>query len=132
MNSKNLLNLKVNHKVFGMGIITSISDNYMTIKFATKESKFVYPNAFEKFIVADDALIQAKIVEEINNIKLVAEAKRQAAETACKNEEDCHVAERRATPAIRNKRSIEEGFDSDYHVKHLAKQPILTYQQVEK
>lgn len=74
MSSADLLNLKVKHKVFGTGVITGVSGNYLTIKFAVKESKFVYPDAFEKFIVADDASIQAEIMEEINDIKLAAEA----------------------------------------------------------
>lgn len=71
VSSADLLDLKVKHKVFGIGVITGVSGNYLTIKFAAKESKFVYPDAFEKFIVADDASIQAKIVEEINNAKLL-------------------------------------------------------------
>ena len=131
MSSADLLDLKVKHKVFGTGVITGVSGNYLTIKFAVKESKFVYPDAFEKFIVADDASIQAEIMEEINDIKLAAEAQRQAAETARKAEEDRRAAERKAVPATRNRGNIEDGFGPDYNVRHLAKQPILTYQQVE-
>lgn len=132
MNSADLLNLNVKHKVFGIGVITEASGNHLTIKFATRESKFVYPDAFEKFIIADDASIQAEIMEEINNIKLAAEAQRQAAEAARKAEEERRTAEIQATPTTRNKRNIEDGFGPDYNVKHLAKQPILTYQQVEE
>lgn len=131
VSSADLLDLKVKHKVFGTGVITGVSGNYLTIKFAVKESKFVYPDAFEKFIVADDASIQAEIMEEINDIKLAAEAQRQAAETARKAEEDRRAAERQAVPATRNRGNIEDGFGPDYNVRHLAKQPILTYQQVE-
>ena len=131
VSSADLLDLKVKHKVFGTGVITGVSGNYLTIKFAVKESKFVYPDAFEKFIVADDASIQAEIMEEINDIKLTAEAQRQAAETARKAEEDRRAAERQAVPATRNRGNIEDGFGPDYNVRHLAKQPILTYQQVE-
>lgn len=131
MSSADLLDLKVKHKVFGTGVITGVSGNYLTIKFAVKESKFVYPDAFEKFIVADDASIQAEIMEEINDIKLAAEAQCQAAEIARKAEEDRRAAERKAVPATRNRGNIEDGFGPDYNVRHLAKQPILTYQQVE-
>lgn len=131
VSSADLLDLKVKHKVFGAGVITGVSGNYLTIKFAVKESKFVYPDAFEKFIVADDASIQAEIMEEINDIKLAAEAQRQAAETARKAEEDRRAVERQAVPATRNRGNIEDGFGPDYNVRHLAKQPILTYQQVE-
>ena len=61
MNSADLLNLNVKHKVFGIGVITEASGNHLTIKFATRESKFVYPDAFEKFIIADDASIQLRL-----------------------------------------------------------------------
>lgn len=98
MSSADLLDLKVKHKVFGIGVITGVSGNYLTIKFAAKESKFVYPDAFEKFIVADDASIQAKIVEEINNAKLIAEEQRQAAEAARNAEEERRKAERQVAP----------------------------------
>ena len=132
MSSADLLDLKVKHKVFGIGVITGVSGNYLTIKFTAKESKFVYPDAFEKFIVADDASVQAAIMEEINNIKLAAEAQRKEAEATRKAEEERHAAERQAVPATRNRENIEDGFGPDYNVRHLAKQPILTYQQVEE
>lgn len=131
MNCADLKNLKVKHSVFGVGVITEISDNYLIIKFATRESKFVYPDAFEKFIIADDEAVQAEIIEEIKNKKLAAEAQQQAAEEAHKAEEKLCATERQAIPVKRNRRNIEDGFNPDYNVKHLARQPILTYQQVE-
>lgn len=131
MNRTDLINLKVKHGVFGVGVITEISDNYLIIKFATRESKFVYPDAFEKFITANDEAAQAEIIEEIKNKKLADEAQRQAAEEAHKAEEKLCAAERQAIPVKINRRNIEDGFDPDYNVKHLARQPILTYQQVE-
>lgn len=132
MNNADLLNSKVKHKFFGIGVITEVSGNHLTIKFTSKESKFVYPDAFEKFIVADDAAVQAEIMKEINNIKLAAEAQRQTAEKTRKAEEERRATERQTVPSKRNKRNIENGFGSDYNVRHLAKQPILTYQQVEE
>jgi len=132
MNSIDLLNSKVRHKIFGEGIIANISNNHLTVKFANKESTFVYPDAFEKFIVADDASVQAEIIEEINNKKLAAEMQRQAAEEMRKAEEERCAAEKQAKSKVKNKRNIEDGFGPDYNVKHLAKQPILTYQQVEE
>lgn len=130
MNSIELLNLKVKHKIFGIGVITEVSGNYLTITFAAKESKFVYPDVFEKFIVADDASVQAEIMQEINNIKRSAEAQRQAVEAARKAE-----VKRRATviqDITTKRKNIEDGFGSDYNVKYLVKHPILTYQQVEE
>lgn len=125
MNNTDLLNMKVKHKAFGEGIITEVSDNYLIIKFAAKESKFVYPDAFEKFIVAEDASVQAEILEEINAAKQAAEVQRQVAGAA-------HKAEKKTVPSTKSKRNIEAGFGPDYNVRYLAKQPILTYQQVEE
>ncbi|MGN0174521.1 MAG: hypothetical protein ACI39F_08780 [Acutalibacteraceae bacterium] len=124
----NLLNLKVKHSVFGEGVVMKVSGNYMTVKFAVKESKFVYPDSFEKFITAEDASIQAAIIEEIT----AAKVQRQTAEAVRKSNKEHHTADNQASSSTRNRISIEDGFGSDYNVKHLAKQPILTYQQVEK
>lgn len=132
MKSADLLNSKVKHKAFGVGVITEVSGNYLTIKFAEKESKFIYPDAFEKFIVADDASLQTEILEEIKSIKLDAEAQRQAAEKARKAEDEGRAAESQITGTARTRRKIEDGFGPDYNVRHLQKQPILTYQQVEE
>lgn len=77
MNGVDLLNIKVKHKAFGQGVITEVSGNYLTIKFAAKESKFLYPDSFEKFIVADDASVQASIMDEIKTVKKAEEERRQ-------------------------------------------------------
>lgn len=127
-----LLNLKVKHKVFGEGIITKISGNYLTVKFAAKESKFVYPDSFEKFIVADDASVQEAIIAEINVAKQAVEEQRQAVKAARHTEEERRSAERQADPVAINRKNIEDGFGPDYNVKYLARQPILTYHQVEE
>lgn len=132
MNSMDLLNLKVKHKIFGVGVITEASEKCLTIRFDAKKSKFAFPESFEKFLVAEDTLIQDEIIEEINNIKLAAEAHYKKAEAARKAEEERYAAEGKVVPVTRKRRNIEDGFGPDYNVRHLAKQPILTYQQVEE
>lgn len=132
MNSADLINLKVKHKTFGEGVITNFLGNTLTVQFAEKETRFIYPNVFEKFLVADDAAIQTAIVKEIHDAKQATELQRQAVEEARKAEEGHRTTEREAPLASRKKRNIEDGFDSDYHVKYLAQEPILSYQQVEE
>lgn len=132
MNSADLLNLKVKHKGLGIGVITEVSGNSLTVKFKTKESKFVYPDAFEKFLIVENLSLQAEIMEEIKSIKLAAEVQRQAAEEAHRAEEELRAAKKQVASKTRNRRNIEDGFGPDYNVRHLAKQPILTYQQVEE
>ena len=39
---------KVIHKSFGPGEVVSMDDNYVFVKFKDRESKFLFPNAFEK------------------------------------------------------------------------------------
>lgn len=128
----NLLNLKVKHKVFGNGVVTGISDNLLTIQFASKVSNFVYPDAFETFIVAEDTSVQSEILSEIENNKRAVRKQRLAEETARKAEKELRVTERNGTPSRRIRNNIEDGFGPDYNVRHLAKQPILTYKQVEE
>lgn len=51
---------------------------------------------------------------------------------ARKAEEERRVAERQAASPAKKVRNIEAGFGVDYNVEHLARQPILTYQQIEE
>lgn len=69
MKSTDLLNTKVVHKTLGEGIIEEAENNCITVKFASKVSKFIYPIAFEKYIVAENATVQDMIIEDINKIK---------------------------------------------------------------
>ena len=124
-----LIGLKVKHAVFGVGTITERDGNYITIEFAAKITKFVYPDAFEKFIKAEDSELQQAIMDEINNAKAASEQKRQAEEAARKAAEE----QRRAAVAFTapKAKTLDEMFAPDYHAEKLARQPILTYQQVE-
>ena len=127
-----LLGLKVKHTVFGAGVIAEMEGNYITVKFATKTTKFVYPDAFEKFIKAEDSVLQQAIVGEINNAKAAAKQKRQAEEAARKAaEEQRRAAVVVAAPKAKKAKTLDEMFAPDYHAEKLARQPILTYQQVE-
>lgn len=124
-----LIGLKVKHTVFGVGTITEKDGNYITVEFAAKTTKFVYPDAFEKFIKAEDSAVQQAIVDEINDAKSAAEQKHQAEEAARKAAEE----QRRAAIAVATPKAktLDEMFAPDYHAEKLARQPILTYQQVE-
>lgn len=127
-----LIGLKVKHAVFGAGVITEMEGNYITVEFASKTTKFVYPDAIEKFIKAEDSMLQQAITDEINNAKAAAEQKRQAEEAARKAaEERRRAAAAVAAPRAKKSKTLDEMFAPDYHAEKLARQPILTYQQVE-
>ena len=120
------------HAVFGAGTITGKDGNYITIEFATKTSKFVYPDAFEKFIKAVDPAVQQAITDSIRDAKEAAEQKRQAEEAARKAaEEQLRATIAVAAPKLKKAKTLDEMFAPDYHAEKLARQPILTYQQVE-
>lgn len=119
-----LIGLKVKHAAFGAGMVTGKEGNYIIVEFPAKISKFVYPDAFEKFIKAEDAAAQQAIVNEISKAKTADEQKRQA-------EEQHSAADAVSTSVGRKAKTLDEMFARDYHAEKLARQPILTYQQVE-
>lgn len=128
----NLIGIRVRHSVFGVGAITEIVGNYVTVEFADKTTKFIYPDSFEKFIKAENADIQASIIKSIIDAKAAVDQKHQAEEAARKATEE----QRRTSTAILSSKSktfksLDEMFAPDYHAEKLARQPILTYQQVE-
>ena len=129
----NLIGIKVKHAAFGIGVITEKTDSYITVEFAAKTTKFVYPDAFEKFIKAEAADVQQTIIDNINAVKVAAEQKRQAEETARRAaEEQRRTANAVTVSKVKKSKTLDEMFAPDYHVEKLARQPILTYQQVEE
>lgn len=128
-----LIGLKVKHTVFGTGMITEKNGNYITVEFATKTTKFVYPDAFENFIKTEDYAAQQAIENEIINLKATAEQKRRDKEVARKAVEEQYQTPIAITAhKARKAKTLDEMFSPDYHVEKLARQPILTYQEVEE
>lgn len=127
-----LVGAKVIHAAYGEGVITEHANNYITVVFASKTSKFVYPDAFEKFLEAEHVALQQMILDSINEAKMATEQKRQAEEAARKAaEEQRRAAIAVAAPKAKKAKTLDEMFAPDYHAEKLARQPILTYQQVE-
>lgn len=132
----NLLGLKVKHKVFGVGEIVEYKDNYITVAFSGKTTKFVYPNAFETFIKAVDDNVQEFIASEIEKAKIIDEAKKRLSDALRKSEEAIRILEnaknikRVLVEAIQHaedaKKRIEEeiqyvnelGYDLQVEIRH--------------
>lgn len=130
----NIKNIKVKHNIYGSGTIIDFNDNFLSVKFSGKTSRFVYPYAFEKFIQAEEPSIQEAILNYIA-IEKRAEERRRAELVAHKAEEERKTSEKQLVSTIAKKdrinSNIEKGFKEDYHVAHLARKPILTYKEVE-
>lgn len=109
-----ILGAQVKHFTFGTGKVITQENNMITIEFAAKTTKFVFPDCFEKFVTATDPNLQERILADIE-----ARMKTKSAAIAPKTK-----------PAGTTSR-IDTMFDDDYHVSFLARHPVLTYQQVE-
>jgi|SRR5699024_7266299 len=72
----NLLNEEITHKVFGEGDIVDQDDSFITIEFNDTTKKFVYPDAFGKFIKLKDEET-AESLKEILTKKQIEEEKRE-------------------------------------------------------
>jgi len=66
MDSVNLLNKKVKHLSFGIGTIIDQGDSYIEVSFSDDNKKFIYPDAFDKFLKLEDEALQGIIDEQIN------------------------------------------------------------------
>ena len=62
-------NVKVMHRSFGEGVIVEHVGNYITVKFESASKKFVYPDAFEKFLTLADGTVSEEIINDINASK---------------------------------------------------------------
>jgi len=49
-----MINKEVTHKSFGDGSIVDQDESFITINFKTESKKFVYPDAFGKFLTLKD------------------------------------------------------------------------------
>lgn len=125
-----MIGKKIINDTYGIGKVIAFDNKYITVEFANKTTTFVYPDAFEKYIKAEDETVQKTILENIQAAKDLAEKKRLE-EAARKAEEAKRQANTIHTFTRRKTKSIDEMFAPDYHAEKLARQPILTYQQVE-
>ena len=132
-----IIGTKVRHAIWGAGTIISLENQYMEIEFPIGVKKLVYPDAFEKFIKAVDPDVQADILQLIENAKAEEEQRKRNEEAARKAEVERKAAEetsRKAAGGVgktKREKTLDEMFAPDYHAEKLARQPILTYQQVE-
>jgi len=60
-----MIGQKVHHKSFGNGIITECNNSLLSVSFAEGEKRFIYPDAFESFLVAEDSELQQRILVEL-------------------------------------------------------------------
>lgn len=66
MDYNTLVGVEVVNRAFGKGIIESVEDGYIDVKFKKgKESKFAVPSCFDKFLKISDEKIQEEIQKDV-------------------------------------------------------------------
>lgn len=56
-----LIGQKVQHQVFGAGVVTKKNDATLTVQFPVGEKMFLYPDAFHQFLVLSDRELQGQM-----------------------------------------------------------------------
>lgn len=81
-----ILNKKVKHITFGLGVITEVMEDKIVVEFQDDigTKAFQYPDGFEKFLEAVNPAVQNDVVEELHikqaEIKLELERKEKERE----------------------------------------------------
>lgn len=130
----NIIGQKVRSESLGLGTVIEQNHSYILVKFDTKVSKFEFPTVFKNHLKLEDDEIQAKFDKKFMKVKKKEEAIIEKDKAAQKEFERMNENKKTSKQPLKghSKINIDEMFDADYHVKHLSRQPILTYQEVEQ
>ena len=94
----NLINEEITHKVFGEGNIVDHEESIITIEFTEDIKKFVYPDAFGKFITLNDR----STAETFKKIFLKKEMEEEALERKREEENERRVLEQQRKEKMKN------------------------------
>lgn len=73
-----LIGQPIKHGTFGKGIVTDWNDATITINFSAGEKKFIYPDAFSKFLHLKNDALQREVQKLLDRREAVKKAERQA------------------------------------------------------
>lgn len=73
-----LIGQPIKHGTFGKGIVTGWNETTITICFSAGEKKFLYPDAFSKFLYLKNTAMQREIQALLHKREAAKEAERQA------------------------------------------------------
>lgn len=94
-----LKGLKVKHNIWGIGTVLDLTGNCLSIEFSIGVKKLVYPDAFAKFIKAEDPTVQAAILQIIKDAQEAEEQRKHEEEAARKAEAERQAAAQAARRA---------------------------------
>ncbi len=77
-----LIGEAIRHQVYGKGIVTDWDKGMVTVCFSGLEKKFIYPDAFSKYLILKNTEKQKSILEDLDEQEKEAEQKRKARDRA--------------------------------------------------
>ena len=99
----NLVNEEITHKVFGEGNIVEHEDSIITIKFNGGIKKFVYPDAFAKFITLNDQ----RTAQTLKEVFLQKQLEDEILEQERKEEKERQMQEQQRMDRLKNNKIHE-------------------------
>lgn len=100
-----ILNAKVTHNAFGTGLVSAFEGGVITICFFDHgEKKFIYPDAFDKFLKMCDPALEAIVSADLSSKTAEIEAEKARLEQKCA-EEAKHLAVQKAQKAAPKKKA---------------------------
>ena len=77
-----LIGEAIRHQVYGKGIVTGWDKGVVTVCFSGLEKKFIYPDAFSKYLILKNPEKQQSILEDLGEREKAEEQKRKARDRA--------------------------------------------------
>jgi hypothetical protein len=117
----NLLNEEITHKVFGEGDIVDQDESFITIAFDNDTKKFVYPDAFAKFI----KLKNPEVAESLKEILSKREAEKKELEKKREEEKERQALEQLRREKLKNNK-IHESSQAVFWLDEDEQQQVFT------
>lgn len=121
----NLIDEEITHKVFGEGNIVDHDDSIITVDFNEGVKKFVYPDAFGKFITLNDR----NTAKHLKKILLKREMEEEALERKREEEKERRALEQQRKEKLKNHR-IHESSQIVFWLDEEEQQNVFTDWQV--
>lgn len=102
----NLDNEIVIHKVFGEGSILQLEEDILTVAFISGEKRFIFPDAFNGFLMAKDPKISEQIQERIKEFKRVKQKHLQEKQNAAAIERQLYTEQKEFRPPRKSVKNI--------------------------
>lgn len=121
----NLLHEEITHKVFGEGDIVAQDESFITIEFKDEVKKFVYPDAFGKYIT----LKNRETAESLKKVITQLEQEKEELEKKREQEKERKMLEQMRLEKLKNK-NIHESSQIVFWLDEEEQQHVFTDWQV--